>query len=154
MHDSKKFSEALRDLMAESGMTTTELAELAGVRQSSVSSVLAKGNPSISVANRYLRPLGCAMAIVPVRGGDPTFVKAGGDGTAASRYGEFALGMYRKGFVEVTAGGKRAWVDGHALDEDGGDVEVVDFDGEPHMVRASRVIPSEDVEPWRGKAKG
>lgn len=61
-----KFSDAYRTIYKSRGYTQQQLADVLGIRQSSVSSFLKKGNPSVDTLIGYLAPLGYEVALVPV----------------------------------------------------------------------------------------
>ena len=61
-----KFSDAYRTIYKSRGYTQQRLADVLGIRQSSVSSFLKKGNPSVDTLIGYLAPLGYEVALVPV----------------------------------------------------------------------------------------
>lgn len=60
-----KFSDAYHAIYKLHGYTQQQLADVLGIRQSSVSSFLKKGNPSADALIRYLVPLGYEVALVP-----------------------------------------------------------------------------------------
>lgn len=61
-----KFSDAYHTIYKSRGYTQQALADALGIRQSSVSSLLKKGNPSVDALVGYLAPLGYEVALVPV----------------------------------------------------------------------------------------
>lgn len=60
-----KFSDAFREIIKSRGYTQQSLAEKVGVKQSSIGSMLAKGNPSVNAMVRYLSDAGYDVALVP-----------------------------------------------------------------------------------------
>lgn len=60
-----KFSDAFREIIKLRGYTQQSLAEKVGVKQSSIGSMLAKGNPSVNAMVRYLSEAGYDVALVP-----------------------------------------------------------------------------------------
>jgi transcriptional regulator with XRE-family HTH domain len=60
-----KFSDAFREIIKSRGYTQQSLAEKVGVKQSSIGSMLAKGNPSVNAMVRYLSEAGYDVALVP-----------------------------------------------------------------------------------------
>ena len=60
-----KFQQAFRVIMSARGFTQAALGDKVGVRQSSISSMLAKGNPSINAVSAYLNAMGYSVALVP-----------------------------------------------------------------------------------------
>jgi transcriptional regulator with XRE-family HTH domain len=77
-----KFSDAFREIIKSRGYTQQSLAEKVGVKQSSIGSMLAKGNPSVNAMVRYLSEAGYDVALVPTGSNlpDGSYVMEPGDG--------------------------------------------------------------------------
>lgn len=77
-----KFSDAFREIIKSRGYTQQSLAEKVGVKQSSIGSMLAKGNPSVNAMVRYLSEAGYNVALVPTGSNlpDGSYVMEPGDG--------------------------------------------------------------------------
>ena len=77
-----KFSDAFREIIKSRGYTQQSLAEKVGVKQSSIGSMLAKGNPSVNAMVRYLSEAGYGVALVPTGSNlpDGSYVMEPGDG--------------------------------------------------------------------------
>lgn len=59
------FGDETKRLMAQAGLNAAEMARRCGVTYQSVQSLVAKGNPSMAVAVRYLSELGYDVVIAP-----------------------------------------------------------------------------------------
>lgn len=164
--------EMYRALMAEKGLTQTEVAELVGVNQSSVASFMIKGNPSLSVLYRYLLPLGYEVCVKPVDAETPDgflgIVPSGPTGPELNRYGfsggkyiedpeeaadnawNYMLRRYAFGRVELHGRSVGVWIRRDAKPCDNGYlVTRGDFDGS--RVRRADFIPMTDVENYGWK---
>jgi transcriptional regulator with XRE-family HTH domain len=64
MAEKTGFGRALTDACDAAGITRADLSRRVGVSQPAVASVVAKDNPSLAVAMRYLSELGYEVALV------------------------------------------------------------------------------------------
>lgn len=76
-----QFSQAFRNILSARDCTQQELADEVGVSRISVATLLRRGNPSVGVATKYLRPLGYRVVLVPVGAKltQDSYVVEGGD---------------------------------------------------------------------------
>lgn len=60
------FGEALKTILRARGYTQREFGEMIGVKQGSISSMMAESTPRLNTTMDYLEPLGYRVAFVPV----------------------------------------------------------------------------------------
>lgn len=157
-----------RNVMNDLGLTQTDVAAKVGVNQSSVASFLGKGNPSLGVLNRYLRPLGYYVAIVPDSAElpdgcydvEPTPSKTARDGYSGGSFIEdpaarrdnawnFMMREYFAAHVEGRSGKELVWIKrgSELFDSKGKRTRlVIDSDAKGKYVSCDNIKSMTDVE--------